>query len=448
MKNDYAAKERSERAERSLDSEEKMVLTIRGRSGNTLSTTLLTEDGFYEVLLQSRKPVAKELKKKVKEVLKALRIKGRYEVEGHPALESKTSQAEIDKSRARALELEKEAEKLKAQAEVIRQRTLEMKERIEYHKYLEEKFSSLPKGPTRKKLENEALNILYGKKVIPETIIPDRKSYTAAEIGRILKSSYGLKEAPLAQIIGTITSKYNLKTSEYAWKDTVEINNHEVDCWLMDEIIRTEQKRMEEGGKDFACKAIIIFSIAFLIAGLAWIHFGRFMAMLLFIGVSGRILEMVSESGLHGNELMMSFPEYGIWNSEEVKDFKNNFENISLDFSCQSELVSGREFDRIFKMAGIDYEKTTYENNLKRTNFLLNIFYGLNDWESADEMLYDIRKGEFTAAELFKRRNELCSLENNFVKKGKKKYRKTRKDSEFERKEIDGKIYNKYVDHP
>lgn len=170
--------------------------------------------------------------------------------------------------------------------------------------------------------------------------------------------------------------------------------------------------------------------------------------MLLFIGVSGRILEMVSESGLHGNELMMSFPEYGIWNSEEVKDFKNNFENISLDFSCQSELVSGREFERIFKMAGIDYEKTTYENNLKRTNFLLNIFYGLNDWESADEMLYDIRKGEFTAAELFKRRNELCSLENNFVKKGKKKYRKTRKDSEFERKEIDGKIYNKYVDHP
>lgn len=219
-------------------------------------------------------------------------------------------------------------------------------------------------------------------------------------------------------------------------------------CWLMDEIIRTEQKRMEEGGKDFACKAIIIFSIAFLIAGLAWIHFGRFMAMLLFIGVSGKILEMVSESGLHGNELMMSFPEYGIWNSEEVKDFKNNFENISLDFSCQSELVSGREFERIFKMAGIDYEKTTYENNLKRTNFLLNIFYGLNDWESADEMLYDIRKGEFTAAELFKRRNELCSLENNFVKKGKKKYRKTRKDSEFERKEIDGKIYNKYVDHP
>ena len=216
---------------RTVDREEKEVRLIISPDGNTLSTTLLTEDGFYEVLLQSRKPVAKELKKKVKEVLKTLRIKGRYEVEGHPALEGKTFQTEIDKSRARALELEKETEKLKAQSEVIRERTLEMKERIEYHKYLEEKFSSLPKGPTRKKLENEALNILYGKEVIPEARIPDTKSYTAAEIGRILKSSYGLKEAPLAQIIGTITSKYNLKTSEYAWKDTVEINNHEVDCW-------------------------------------------------------------------------------------------------------------------------------------------------------------------------------------------------------------------------
>lgn len=209
---------------RSIDREEKEVRTITVPNGKSLSTTLLTEDGFYEVLLLSRKPVAKELKKKVKEVLKALRIKGRYEVEGHPALKNNASQIEIDRSRARTLELEKEAE-------VIRQRTLEMKERIEYHKYLEEKFSSLPKGPTRKKLENEALNILYGKEIIPETRTPDRKSYKSAELGRILKSKYGLKEVPSAQTIGTITSKYNLKTYEYAWKDTVEINNHEVDCW-------------------------------------------------------------------------------------------------------------------------------------------------------------------------------------------------------------------------
>lgn len=54
---------------RTVNREEKEVRLIISPGRNTLSTALLTEDGFYEVLLQSRKPAAKELKKKVKEVL-------------------------------------------------------------------------------------------------------------------------------------------------------------------------------------------------------------------------------------------------------------------------------------------------------------------------------------------------------------------------------------------
>lgn len=38
----------------------------------------LTEDGFYEVLMQSRKPIAKDFKKKVKEILKDIRKHGMY----------------------------------------------------------------------------------------------------------------------------------------------------------------------------------------------------------------------------------------------------------------------------------------------------------------------------------------------------------------------------------
>lgn len=213
-------------------------------------------------------------------------------------------------------------------------------------------------------------------------------------------------------------------------------------CWLKDEIFRTKLRRWrEEGEEGFACRAIIIFSIAFLISGLAWIHFGIFTAMLSFIAIAGRILEMDLEKDFQKNELMMSFPEYGIWNSEEVKDFKYNFEDILDSFGYSSGRIQGTEFKKIFTMAGIDYGKPVYKIELEKTSLLLNIFYGLNDWESVDEMLYDIMKGEFTATELFKRRNELCSLENNFVKKGKKKYRKTCKDLEFERKEIDGKVY-------
>ena len=213
-------------------------------------------------------------------------------------------------------------------------------------------------------------------------------------------------------------------------------------CWLRDEIFRTELKRRrEEGGQGFACRAIIIFSIAFLISGLAWIHFGIFTAMLSFIAIAGRILEMDLEKEVQSNKFLMSFPEYGIWNSDEVKNFKYNFENILDSFGYRSERIQGTEFKKIFTMAGIDYGKPVYKIELEKTSLLLNIFYGLNDWESVNEMLYDIRKGEFTAEELFKRRNELQSIERNFVKKGRKKYRKTRKDLELERKEIDGKVY-------
>lgn len=40
----------------------------------------LTEDGLYEVLMQSRKPKAKEFKKEVKKILKSIRKTGGYVV--------------------------------------------------------------------------------------------------------------------------------------------------------------------------------------------------------------------------------------------------------------------------------------------------------------------------------------------------------------------------------
>ena len=45
---------------------------------NSYSALFLTEDGLYEVLMQSRKPIAKQFKKGVKEILKSLRKTGSY----------------------------------------------------------------------------------------------------------------------------------------------------------------------------------------------------------------------------------------------------------------------------------------------------------------------------------------------------------------------------------
>lgn len=58
---------------RTVEEEEKIKSTINNRS-----VWFLTEDGLYEVLMQSRKPIAKAFKKQVKQILKDIRKHGMY----------------------------------------------------------------------------------------------------------------------------------------------------------------------------------------------------------------------------------------------------------------------------------------------------------------------------------------------------------------------------------
>lgn len=64
---------------RNVDEDEKVLRLVSGepKSGNP-NKWFLTEDGLYEVLMQSRKPIAKQFKKKVKEILKEIRMTGKY----------------------------------------------------------------------------------------------------------------------------------------------------------------------------------------------------------------------------------------------------------------------------------------------------------------------------------------------------------------------------------
>ena len=61
-----------------IDNEEKLLRKIFV-SGQNREMWFLTEDGLYEVLMLSTKPIAKEFKKQVKEILKTIRKTGRYE---------------------------------------------------------------------------------------------------------------------------------------------------------------------------------------------------------------------------------------------------------------------------------------------------------------------------------------------------------------------------------
>lgn len=62
---------------RNVDENEK-VTNIICTPGGTQTAWFLTEDGLYEVLMLSRKPVAKEFKKQVKAILKSIRLSGGY----------------------------------------------------------------------------------------------------------------------------------------------------------------------------------------------------------------------------------------------------------------------------------------------------------------------------------------------------------------------------------
>lgn len=60
-----------------VDDDEKVRKNIPTLGGSQESW-LLTEDGLYEVLMQSRKPIAKEIKKEIKKILKTIRLTGGY----------------------------------------------------------------------------------------------------------------------------------------------------------------------------------------------------------------------------------------------------------------------------------------------------------------------------------------------------------------------------------
>lgn len=66
---------------RKIDEEEKVANIVCTLGGNQKSW-FLTEDGLYEVLMQSRKPIAKQFKKEVKKILKDLRM-GKSQIVGN-----------------------------------------------------------------------------------------------------------------------------------------------------------------------------------------------------------------------------------------------------------------------------------------------------------------------------------------------------------------------------
>lgn len=179
----------------SVDDDEKLIATCdvtnsytTSKSRNNQDMWFLTEDGLYEVLMQSRKPIAKQFKKEVKKILKQIRQTGGY---------IPYSQEESD-------------EEILAKALIIAQNTLakkdelieQMKPKVDYH----DKVLNVDKlvtttdiakdlGMTARQLHNK----LHDMKIIfktgnhwtfyakYQTRIPLYADYQIGEHGQILK---------------------------------------------------------------------------------------------------------------------------------------------------------------------------------------------------------------------------------------------------------------------
>lgn len=91
-----------------VDEEEKTVRTISTSGNYKTRVYFLTEDGLYEVLMQSRKPIAKQFKKEVKKILKQIRKDGYY-LTKNADVEKLEKELQIIKERNQLLSQENQA---------------------------------------------------------------------------------------------------------------------------------------------------------------------------------------------------------------------------------------------------------------------------------------------------------------------------------------------------
>lgn len=159
---------------RTVDQDEKLVQTLFA-SGQGREMWFLTENGLYEVLMQSRKPIAKQFKAKVKEILKSLRT-GKIQLV--PMTANQKRIADIKEQNVRI-----------HKAQLLSKLAL---------KYKDTAYSQV--------LDSYATKELTGDFLLPLPQIIN-KTYSAEEIGKLLGIS--------ANRVGRLSNKHNLKSKEY-----------------------------------------------------------------------------------------------------------------------------------------------------------------------------------------------------------------------------------------
>ena len=215
-----------------VDNEEKLKAII-SLSGQNREVIMLTEDGLYEVLMQSRKPIAKQFKKKVKEILKDIRRYGMYakdEILNNPdfllAVAEKLRQEKQEK-----LTLKYEVKSLKDTNKQLKKNTKQLTETIQEQEPLVELSKTLLKakntitfGCMAKMLKTNGVDIgrnrltkfLKEQKVLTQEVTPYQEYMNKGyfEVYQTIiggKTVVGTRITPQGQllIVKLIMDKYN-----------------------------------------------------------------------------------------------------------------------------------------------------------------------------------------------------------------------------------------------
>ena len=196
-----------------VDEDEKLTVTLL-RSGQNRAMWFLTEDGLYEVLMQSRKPIAKSFKKEVKKLLHNLRLN---KVQVTPVLSQQEINIKSRESMARLKEAEAQEKRMK----------LEM---ANYWLKLSDRYSD--NSTYRQILDAHSTFEVAGEYVLPLPVL-EEENYSATEVGKMLNVS--------ANKIGSLANKLDIKTEEYGkwYVDKSRYSNKEVNSF------RYNQKAIE-----------------------------------------------------------------------------------------------------------------------------------------------------------------------------------------------------------
>lgn len=145
----------------SVDDDEKLLQALFV-AGQNRQVWMLTEEGLYEVLFQSRKPIAKLFKKGVKAILKEIRTKGGYIAAG----------------------VEDTDEEIMARALLVADATIKRKDERIAQLQAENETAQKQIEEQQSKIEQDAPKVLFA-----DAVSTSQRSCLVAELAKILKQN-------------------------------------------------------------------------------------------------------------------------------------------------------------------------------------------------------------------------------------------------------------------